>query len=174
MEASAADDHDVGHIALRPASPEDLAFLCAVYASTRQAELTLTGWDPEQQRAFVRMQFDAQHRHYQTYFPDAAFSVIEVAGAPAGRLYVDRSQDELRIIDIALLPEYCNHGIGGHILLELLSEASQGGKRVIIHVERHNPAVRLYLRLGFAPVSDDGIYRMMTWPASEPQAKTAS
>ena len=99
-------------IALRPIVPEDHSFLLAVYASTREPELAAVPWDAAQKAAFVRMQFDAQHAYYQEHYAGAAFDVILVDGQPAGRLYVAREDDEIRIVDIALLPGYCNRGIG--------------------------------------------------------------
>src|SRR5688500_3290981 len=91
-------------IALRPTVPDDRPVLLAVYASTREPELAAVEWDAAQKAAFVEMQFDAQHAHYQEHYAGAAFDVILVDGQPAGRLYVSRESDEIRIVDIALLP----------------------------------------------------------------------
>ena len=79
-------------ITLRPTRPDDHPFLCALYASTREQELAAVPWDAAQKAAFVRMQFDAQHAHYQEHYAGAAFDVILVDGQPAGRLYVDRAR----------------------------------------------------------------------------------
>ena len=62
-------------------------------------------WTPAQKTAFVEMHFDAQHAYCQEHYAGAAFNVILVDGQPAGRLYVAREDDEIRIVDIALLPE---------------------------------------------------------------------
>jgi ribosomal protein S18 acetylase RimI-like enzyme len=97
--------------------------------------------------------WEARHR--------AAFDVILVDGQPAGRLYVSREDDEIRIVDIALLPEYCNRGIGTTLLKGLQSEAAAAGKPLRIHVERFNPALRLYERLGFRQIDDRGVYLFM-------------
>jgi predicted GNAT family acetyltransferase len=40
----------------------------------------------------------------------------------------------------------------------VLAEADAAGKRVTIHVERLNPARRLYERLGFSVAEDKGVY----------------
>jgi len=82
-----------------------------------------------------------------------------------GRLYVDRWADEIRIIDIALLPQYRGRGIGRAILESLLDEAASRdrGRVVRIHVEHMNPAMRLYVRLGFYEIEDKGIYKLMEW-----------
>ena len=150
-------------IALRPIRLEDQPFLLAVYASTRQEELAVSGWDDGQKAAFVQMQFDAQHAQYQEHYTGAAFDIILINGRPAGRLYVARKDEEIRIVDIALLPEHCSRGIGTTLLRGLQSEAAAAGKPLRIHVERFNPALRLYQRLGFRQLADRGVYLFMEW-----------
>ena len=148
-------------VTLRPIRAGDMPFLYNVYASTRLPELAPLGWSAEQQAAFLAQQFEAQHRYYQANYVGADFQLILLDGRPVGRLYVARWHDEIRIIDIALLPEYRNAGIGSRLLGELLDEAAQAGKPVRIHVEKFNPAVRLYRRLGFAILDDRGVYWFM-------------
>ncbi|MCP5112707.1 MAG: GNAT family N-acetyltransferase, partial [bacterium] len=117
-------------VRLRPMRDGDIEFLYRVYAGTRQDEMALTGWTEPQQEEFLRMQFHAQHTHYQKEFREAAWDVIEKAGEPIGRLYLDRRPDEIRVIDIALLPaERCN-GIGGALMRRVLEEAAVVGKMV--------------------------------------------
>jgi len=154
---------------LRPARPDDEGFLYQVYASTREEELAQTGWDDAQKEAFLRMQFSAQHTYYHDQFPDAEYSVILSCDNPVGRLYVHRREDEIRIVDIALLPDHCGNGIGSMILNELMDEASKSGKPIQIHVEKFNPALELYKRMGFVETGDTGVYLLMKWsPANAP------
>lgn len=157
-------------VQLRPMRDADLPFLLEVYASTRADEVAQTGWPPDRQRDFLAMQFDAQHAHYQQHYPNARFDVVEVDGRPAGRLYVYRGEAETRIVDIALLPDSRGQGIGGALVRALLDEAAAAGRAVSIHVERMNPALRLYRRLGFEVARDEGgIYLLMRW---SPPART--
>jgi ribosomal protein S18 acetylase RimI-like enzyme len=146
---------------LRPAEPGDRDFLLRVYASTREEELRLVDWDDEQKAAFVQQQFEAQDSYYREHYHPATFDVIEVDGQPAGRLYVARWEDEIRIVDIALLPEHRGRGIGTALMNDLLEEGVRTGKRVSIHVERNNPARRLYERLGFVESADRGVYLLL-------------
>jgi len=156
------------HVVLRPAGAADAGFLLEVYASTRAEELALLDWSGAQKDAFVTMQHRAQDTHYRTHFPDARFEVIESDGRAAGRLYVARQGDEIRILDIALLPDYRAHGIGTTLLRALQAEARSTGKRVVLHVERHSPARHLYLRLGFVPLEEKGVHLRMEWGATTP------
>jgi ribosomal protein S18 acetylase RimI-like enzyme len=150
-------------VSLRPATGEDRAFLYEVYASTRQEELAPLRWDEATTRTFLTMQFDAQDHHYHTYYDGAEFLVILVDDRPAGRLYVARWQTELRLMDIALLPPYRNAGIGTALIKDLMEEARRTGHAVRLHVEPFNPAMRLYQRLGFSRIGEEGIYWFMQW-----------
>src|SRR5207244_12709415 len=98
-------------------------------------------------------------------YGDASFDVILVDGEPAGRLYVHRGPSEIRIVDVALLPEQRGSGGGTRLLGDLLAEADEASKSVTIHVERMNPALRLYERLGFALAEDKGVYLFLERPA---------
>ncbi len=148
-------------ISLRLITPEDDAFLAAVYASSRAEELALTGWSEEQKAEFCRRQFDAQSAYYAANYPGASFQVIEQDGVPVGRLYVARWEKEIRIVDITLLPEFRGSGIGTQLVLDLQKEARAADKSLTIHVERFNRALELYQRLGFRQIEDKGVYLLM-------------
>lgn len=148
---------------LRPVTAGDRDFLLAVYASTRADELAAVGWTDDQKQAFVRQQFEAQATSYAQHHPEARNDVVVVDGQPAGRLCVDRRPEEIRIVDIALLPAHRNAGIGTGLLRQLMAEASESGRPLGIHVERFNPAMRLYTRLGFRPVTEHGVHVLMEW-----------
>ena len=121
-------------------------------------------WDDGAKRAFVEAQFDAQDHHYRTHYTHTSYDVIVVDGEPAGRLYVARWEREIRIVDIALLPAFRGRGIGGALVGALIEEADAAGKPLSIHVEHTNRARRLYERLGFRPVGDEGVYVLMERP----------
>lgn len=163
MDRSGTRLVDGQQVARRPVTSADRDVLLEVYAATRAEELTLVDWSEADKRAFVAMQFEAQDRHYREHYPSATFEVIVVDGEPAGRLYVDRWRDEVRIVDIALLPEYRNAGIGTALLREVTAEAAASGRKASIHVEVFNPAIRLYARLGFEPVAERGVHLLMEW-----------
>ncbi|HEU4389368.1 MAG TPA: GNAT family N-acetyltransferase [Blastocatellia bacterium] len=152
-----------GVVTLRSITPEDMPFLLEVYSSSRAEELTQTDWDDEQKAAFLKMQFEAQHAYYQENYKGTSFDVILIDGQPAGRLYVARLKDEIRIVDIALLQHWRSRGTGTALIKELFAEASAAGKPLRIHVEKFNPALRLYERLGFKAIADRGVYWFMEW-----------
>lgn len=150
-----------GAISLRPAGPADQEFLRTVYGSTRVGELAVVPWTDDEKAAFLDMQFAARDVGYRQAYPDGESLIIVIDGRPIGRLFLARLPDEIRIVDIALLPEHRGAGVGSRLLAEILAEADAAGLAVRLHVESWNPAIRLYERLGFRPVGEPGIYQLM-------------
>lgn len=156
-------------VTLRAQTARDREFLCALYASTRTEELAQVPWSEEIKQAFLRSQFEAQTVHYEKFYSEAELWIVERNGAPIGRIYVhNQDPDDVRIIDISLVPLARGIGVGGQLISDVLADAARAGKTASIHVERFNPAQRLYLRLGFELVGDqpDGIYLLMRWSGS--------
>lgn len=155
-----------GSITLRPITDADMDFLHRLYATTREDELAQVAWTPEQKAAFVSQQFHAQHQYWQENYQDTSWDLILRDGQPIGRLYVARWAEEIRIVDIALMPEHRGGGLGTHLLRGVFAEADASGRKVSIHVEIFNPARRLYERLGFVQAAERGVYLLMERPAA--------
>ncbi|MEO0825205.1 MAG: GNAT family N-acetyltransferase [Cyanobacteria bacterium J06635_1] len=153
-------------LTFRPITEDDHPFLFQVYASTREEELAIVPWSEEQKQAFLQFQFMAQHTFYQDQFKSADFWVIEQAGTDIGRLYIDRRPDEIHIIDIALMPTYCDRGLGTALLNTVLAAAQANSQPITIHVERNNRALNLYRRLGFVQKGEESVYHLMAWTPS--------
>ena len=145
--------------ALRAALPTDVEFEQFLYASTRE---DLRPLGPEVFDGLVGMQFRAQSMSIKLDHPRAERKIVLVDDAPVGRLVVDASADHVELIDIALLPQYRNHGIGTSVLRSVLAQADRIGRAVRLHVEKQSRAVRLYERLGFAICGDVGMYFAMS------------
>lgn len=153
---------------LRPVAPDDDTFLLSVYASTRAEELAQVQWEPGQQETFVKWQFEMQRREYDVRFPDAEYDVIEIDGQPAGRIWIGRTSEEIRLMDIALLPEFQNRGAGTLLVKSLIEEAGEANKRLRHMVfALNNEAQRFYERLGFVEIDDFGGYKHMEWKQTD-------
>jgi ribosomal protein S18 acetylase RimI-like enzyme len=124
-------------------------------------ELAHVPWDEHTKRAFFKQQFEAQDAYYREHYTDTSYDVILAGGEPAGRLYVARWPDEMRIVDIALLPAFRGRGLGSELLRDLMAEADGAGKPLSIHVETNNPARPWYERLGFEQAGEFGVYVLM-------------
>jgi len=149
-------------VTLRPAQANDEAFLFELYASTRAEEMAAWGWNEVQQQAFLGLQFRGQQAHYAEY-PNTDHNIILEGERPIGRLFLSRLKDEIRLVDIALLPQHRGRGIGAVLIQGLFEEATHAGKAVRLHVEKFNRAQQLYQRLGFHIVGDTQSHYFMEW-----------
>jgi ribosomal protein S18 acetylase RimI-like enzyme len=153
---------DIPSIVSRTETSADQAFLFDLYASTRKEELDLWGWPPEMRNSFLRLQFKAQ-QSYRTAFPKAQFKVLSLNGDSIGRTVIDRSAEEIRLVDIALLPDYRNRGVGTALLKKLCAEAAAARKPLRLSVVKGHRAASLYRRLGFQPAGESGMHDHMEW-----------
>jgi ribosomal protein S18 acetylase RimI-like enzyme len=173
MATSEHDDRATkGTVTLRPATQADYDFMRSLYASTREAEMAHSPFDEAQKRAFLDQQFAAQFAHYGVHYPTCERNIIVRDDVPVGRLWIDEWRDQIRLVDVALVPESRGAGIGSTLLRRVMDRGVASGKPVTIHVEGFNPALRLYRRLGFEHIDTNGVYYLMRW--TPPQAKTAS
>jgi GNAT superfamily N-acetyltransferase len=147
---------------------DDDEFLLAVYTSTRADELAQVEWQPGQKEMFVRWQFAMQRKEYDTRYPDARYGVILVDNQPAGRIWIGEDETQIRLLDIGLLEEFQNRGIGTLLLKQLIAEAAAKNKplRHMVFVLNNN-AHRFYERLGFVEIEDMGGYKHMEWRGSD-------
>lgn len=149
--------------AVRPCTADDEAFLYDLYCSTRADEFALAALSDAQKDMFLKMQFYAQQQPFRVYQDVSEHRIILIDEVRAGRILVFRLNDEIRLADIAFLPQYRNRGIGARLIRDLQTEAESVGKPLSLHVAHNNPAHRLYLRLGFMDVEDVGSHIRMEW-----------
>ena len=163
MDGLLLDNREV--VSFRPITPNDRDILYQIYAGTRADEMNLvTEWSEEQKRTFLQQQFEAQHDYYHSMYQGALFLLILLDQQVAGRLYLQTRSETVRIVDIALLPAFRNRGIGQAILKRIQEDAAGAQLSVSIHVERYNPALQLYRRLGFKIISQEHpVYFLMEW-----------
>jgi ribosomal protein S18 acetylase RimI-like enzyme len=154
---------DRSALALRPATDADQPFLLALLASTRP-ELSLL--DDMQRAVLLQMQFNAQRSQYRQQYPLAVHSVVMAGAEPAGQMLVARSDAELRLVDLSLLPACRRRGMGGRLLADLQQQAAQAGLPLRLQVLHNNSARRLYLRMGFVPGLSEGVHEAMEWRAT--------
>jgi len=151
-------------LTLRAVTPDDEALLLFVYDSSRAEELATVQWQEGQREAFVKWQFDLQRREYDARYPGAEYDVILVDDQPAGRIWIGRDAEEIHLLDIVVLPEFQNRGVGGALLKSLIDESKQSGRplRHMVFI-MNTDALRFYERLGFMVIEDLGAYKHMEW-----------
>lgn len=159
--------HWANKITLRKYTLDDMPFMQKLYASTRENELAMTNFSEQEKLSFVTQQFSAQTSHYMQHYRTDSFDIIEFEGMPIGRLFVDIWDKEIRIVDIALIAEYRNKGLGAYLFNLLFEQARADKKSITIHVEHNNPAKRFYERLGFTlKTQTNEIYLLMEWQSA--------
>ncbi|MFB4327172.1 GNAT family N-acetyltransferase [Paenibacillus sp. CR_12] len=149
----------------RPVTPDDRSFLFLLYCSTRQAEVEAHGWDDMMREQFLLMQWNAQQHSYAMQFPKAEQSILLQNNKKAGRMIVNRQKEKttITLIDISLLPEFQNRGIGTSLIRELQTEATKQQNLLSLSVLPTSPALRLYERLGFRKLESDGYHVRLEW-----------
>ena len=157
-----------GTLTLRAVTTDDDAFLLSVYDSTRAEELGQVEWAEGQREAFLKWQFDLQRGEYDARFPDAEYNLVLIDDQPAGRFWIGRRDEEIRLLDIALLPQFQNRGAGTLLIQSLIEEARAANKRLrhMVFVLNDN-AHRFYERLGFVVIDDLGGYKHMEWKSQQ-------
>ena len=161
---------DFENILLRPEQPEDAGVLFEIYATTRQDEMDLTGWDAGRRTIFLDMQFKAMCQGYRAMFPTAQFSIVLHGMKTIGRMVVDRRDREIHVVDLALLPEFRSRKIGTFLIQRICHEATQANKSVTLSVFKNSRAIHWYHRLGFSTMDGSGFYEKMEWRPSPVRA----
>jgi ribosomal protein S18 acetylase RimI-like enzyme len=150
-------------VSLRPVTPEDEDILLKIYASTREEEMQqASDWTAQQKEMFLRWQLQMQRQDYEKRFPKADYRIILFDAEPVGRLWVARTPEQIRLLDIAILPEFQNRRIGSYLLLNLIKESEETGIPLRHMIFKLNTeARRFYERLGFRLIEDDRMYLLM-------------
>jgi ribosomal protein S18 acetylase RimI-like enzyme len=152
---------------LHHVTAEDDPFLYELYAQTRAEELAAFGWGRAEQDAFLRMQFEIQKRSYAQQYPSAAHYIVLLDDLPIGRIMTEETDEAVLLVDLSIVTVHQNQGIGTSLLLDLQRMARGVDKKVRLHVLQHNPACRLYARLGFRITGESVPYLAMEWQQQE-------
>ncbi|HMH43827.1 MAG TPA: GNAT family N-acetyltransferase, partial [Pyrinomonadaceae bacterium] len=153
-------------ITLRPVDERDEDFLIELYKSSRGDDLRGLGWDEDRINEFLEMQYEAQSK-LQDDHERVSDQLVLMNGKPIGRLWVESRADEIRCVDLALLADYRNQGVGTLLIQRLQEQARPADMPLRLQVIRFNRAVNLLERLGFRRVSETGTHFQMEWlPAS--------
>jgi ribosomal protein S18 acetylase RimI-like enzyme len=158
---------------LRPAVPSDQAFFVELYRSTREDLLGLLA-DPRYIDGLIAMQQQMQVAGYRSSYPDAFYQVLELDGAPVGRLVTAAVAGALRVVDIAVMPRARGRGVAGEALRRLQVKAGLDGRDLTLAVRKDNAgARRLYAALGFAVEAEDGAVLQLRWRGALARPSTA-
>src|SRR5947208_16481521 len=150
-------------ISFRAVTQADGEFLLKLYKSSRGDDLRGLGWSEDRISEFLEMQYEARQRLHENDYQNATDELVLLDGKPAGHLSIERREDEIRCVDIALLPEKRRAGIGTLLISRLQNEARGLSKPLRLQVIRFNRAVTLLERLGFLRTSESVTDFHMEW-----------
>jgi GNAT superfamily N-acetyltransferase len=138
MNISKLIDNSIVKISQRDASLADLEWLDPFYESIMRPYVELTHqWD---------------RTKFRNCFEPKLIKIIQANGIDIGMLKVEEKADYIYLGDIQLDPGYQNKGIGTKLIETVIESAAIVGKPIRLRVLNGNPAVKLYLRLGFREI----------------------
>ncbi len=132
----------------------DGPLLRAIFTSCRSAEFD--SLPAPVVTALLESQFRMHRMDRERRWSHARDEIIEYRGVPAGRLTVSRTPEEIRVVDMSILPGSQGQGIGTTVLTELTDEADQTGLPLRMMNIADRARDPLFRRLGFRVVGDFG------------------
>ena len=152
---------------VRPATEHDVTFLTdvVIVATRAQGRLPADFDEPAFREGFAEWTREQVRGDAGSDAGgNSETSVIEIDGERAGRLRVVRAPDHVELAGIQLLPAHQGHGIGTHLVEQIVTDARKAGLPVRLSVEKDNPRARvLYERLGFVEVGDSEGETQLEW-----------
>lgn len=92
-----------------------------------------------------------QHARFVAAFDPSITRMVELDGTPIGLLKVDARGTPVRLLQLAVAPEFQGRGLGTALVRRVIAEA--GTRPVWLQVLHANPRARaLYARLGFVAI----------------------
>jgi ribosomal protein S18 acetylase RimI-like enzyme len=138
---------------LIPASPADEFWLEQLSRSVYEQLFVATfgAWD------------EARHlRHVEECWNRGHIFLIEVEALHVGMIQLIETPNVVEINELQIAPPHQNHGLGSHLLRDIIARAHRDGKPVVLSVGLKNErAYRLYVRLGFRQASQTATHRTM-------------
>ena len=143
---------------LRPVTDDDREFIFDLFEETSERTFGALALAADSKRQLLEMQLKARESGWRASNPGGDFQLILVEGARAGLWYVNEADDEIMLIYAALTAPFRGQRIISYLTKELMAKADETGKRLSARVEAGNPAREIWSHLGFAVLSDNGVY----------------
>lgn len=151
-------------VTCRPVGPGDQTFLLELFGST--CCLPDRTWGEGARAALLQFHFDEHQERMQAQHPGAERCILMHGEQRVGQLWVWRSRDQIRLMDLTVVKRYRGRGVGSSRVQGLLAEGRRTKRRVTLSVARNQERlVRWCIRLGFSVVDDNGeLVVMEAWP----------
>lgn len=137
------------------------AFIKELFFYHKTHELNACNFQPEMLVSLLEMQFRAQEMAYQQQFPEAEGFVLATGQRPVGWLLINKAET-YHIVNIIVHHDFRGQGIGAAAINEIIEQARNSNLSVTVNVDKNNPALKLYSRLGFRVAGKDEVYVTMS------------
>lgn len=139
----------MNQLAFRPGLLGDFEFCQRLYFEGMDKIIHQLGLDIARQReSFARQWRVAEVR------------IIMLVGEDIGWLQTTPADDAIFLGQLYLAERFQRQGLGSRVLRMLIDEAERAQKALTLDVVKINPARRLYERLGFAFIHDEGEHKV--------------
>jgi ribosomal protein S18 acetylase RimI-like enzyme len=150
-------------LTLRPARTDDQEFLYRLFYSVYSEKLQLVPLSAEEKKALVELMYQGFICHYNSLAPASDDRLVLLDNESIGRMILLQTREEIRLADLAILPQYRRRGIGSALIGQLQTESTMSKRPVRLQVARFDHALRLYQRLGFYKTDAIGPYLHLEW-----------
>ncbi len=136
----------------RPATPNDEKFVHSAQHAAYSEVITkqFGGWDEERAK-----------KHWEEKWIPEKFQIMLLNDQPVGYVVVEDSPDQIELVEVVVLPEFQNRGIGKAMVEEEINRAKASGLCVKLQVLKKNRAIGLYNKLGFQKCGETETHILM-------------
>jgi ribosomal protein S18 acetylase RimI-like enzyme len=150
-------------LTLRPTRTDDQEFLYRLFSLVYSEKLQLVPLSAEEKKTLVELMYQGFTRHYDSLAPASDDRLVLLNNESIGRMILLQTREEIRLADLAILPQYRGIGIGSALISQLQTESLMSKRPVHLQVGRFDRALRLYQRLGFYKIDTIGPYLHLEW-----------
>jgi ribosomal protein S18 acetylase RimI-like enzyme len=122
----------------REATESDKQFLLQLRNTTMNEHIYAAGLEPSHENHIERINY-----HFESA------KIIENMNKPIGLLKIVKEGPVWDLVQIQLESDFQGKGLGRKIIQSVIAEAKENGAKVKLSVFKTNPALKLYLSLGF-------------------------
>lgn len=145
-------------VSLCPVEPSHTDFLLKLFNECRPDLELIGGINEKQKEDIIFQQFTLEQEQLIKMYPDVEFNVVMLNEKPVGRIYIHHGETADRILEIGLLAEYRNLGIGRKLITTAIENAIKKNKSVRLQVAWFNQrAYKFYKEIGFRVIENQGV-----------------
>jgi ribosomal protein S18 acetylase RimI-like enzyme len=155
-------------LTLRPARIDDQEFLYLLFYSVYLEKLHPVPMSEEEKKQLLDLMYQGFTQHYNSRAISSDDRLVLLNNESIGRIILLQTCEEIRLADLAILPQYRGRGIGSALISQVQTESVMSKRPIRLQVARFDRALRLYQRLGFYKTDAIGPYLHLEWSSKPP------